>query len=120
MKLKAKLKKIKSTNGLNLLFFDYKGVEIKVLMLEMNIDLKEGEFAFVKIKPSLLWLSNKKCDCENSFEVEVVDIKEGDIMANVVCKLEDVEFEVLMLKEFVNFQKKAFLCFKSNFAVVEK
>ena len=120
MRIKAKLKCIKNIDNLNLLFFECLGVEIKVLMLEMNINLNKGEFAYLKVKPTLLWLSAEKCECENVLEVDVLKVKKGEIMANVLCRFGEEVFEVLMLKEYVNFDTKAYLCFKSNFVAVEK
>ncbi len=120
MKIKAKLKEIKNCEGLNLLSFDYYGNTIKVLMLEMNIDLKKNDEAFLKVKPTLLSLSDIKPQCENVLKVQILSIKKGEIMANVICRYKNDIFEVLMLKEYTGFEKEAYMFFKSNFVVVEK
>jgi len=119
LRVKAKLIDIKSVDNLNLLFFDYKNEIIKVLMLEMNIDLKLNQYAYLKIKPTLLFLNSQKFDFENRLKVEIVNIKKGEIMANVLCRFKEDYFEVLMLKEGINFEKEAYLYFKSNFVAVE-
>ena len=120
MRIKAKFIDKKNKDNLNLLFFDFKGEIIKALILEMNIDIKIGDFVNLYIKPTLLCLSDKKIDFENVLEVDIKEIILGEIIAKIICVLGDYEFEVLMLKENVNFEKKAYLYFKSNFVVVEK
>jgi hypothetical protein len=120
LRIKAKLKKIKSKDNLNLLFFEYYDTIIKVLMLEMNINLKIEDEAFLRVKPTLLYLSREKIDFENVMEVEIVKIENGEIMSKIICKYFEDTFEVLMLKENVDFDKKAFLYFKSNFVAVER
>jgi len=120
LRIKAKLNKIKNKDGLNLLFFEYYDNIIKVLMLEMNINLREGDIATLRVKPTLLFLSSQKIDYENVLEVDIVEIKKGEIMANIICKYKNDVFEVLMLKEYANFEKKAYLYFKANFVSVEK
>ncbi|WP_457564728.1 hypothetical protein [Caminibacter sp.] len=120
MRIKARLSDIKEADGLNCLFFDYYDEKIKVLILEKNIDIQKGEEYLLRVKPTLLYLTKEKTDFENVFEVEIVEIKKGEIMASVLCKFQEDVFEVLMLKENINFDKKAYLCFKSNYVVVER
>ncbi len=112
-KIKAKLVSIKSIDNLNLLEFEKKGQTIKVLILQMNINLKIGDEALLYVKPTKLFLNNDKCNFENVLEVTVKHINKGKILASIICEFEE-EIEVLMLKEYVNFHNKAYLFFKSS------
>ena len=113
-KITAVLKNIISVNNLNLLEFEKENEIIKVLILQMNFDLKIGDKVFLGIKPTKLFLSSKKCNFENVFEVNIKDIQKGEILANVLCEFKGEEVEVLMLKEFVNFENRAYIFFKAS------
>jgi len=106
----SKLKEIIGSENLNLLIFE----DAKVLILQLNLPLEIGKKAKLFIKPTKLFLSSEKFEFENRLKVNIKDIKLGTIFASVVCKYKNFEFEVLMLKENINFKKEAFLYFKSN------
>ena len=112
-KIKAVLKNIISVDNLNLLEFENKST-IKVLILQMNLDLKKGDEVYLGIKPTRLFLSSKKCQFENSLEVNIKNIQKGEILANILCDFNGKEIEVIMLKEYINFEKNAYLLFKSS------
>ncbi len=110
----AVLKNIISINNLNLLEFEKENQKINVLILQMNIDLKIGEKALLYIKPTKLFLSKEKCEFENVLKVKVKKIKKGKILANIICEITNEELEVLMLKNFADFETEAYLMFKAS------
>ena len=118
-KITAILKNIKSVDNLNLLEFETNGKIIKVLILQMNINIKKGDKALLYIKPTKLFLNAQKCEFENVLRVEINEIQKGEILANVICSFENNKLEVLMLKENINFKKIAYLYFKSSDVSVE-
>ena len=118
-KITAVLKNIKSVDNLNLLEFEINGNIIKVLILQMNINIKKGDKALLYIKPTKLFLNSQKCEYENRLKVRVEEIQTGEILSNAVCSFENHTIEVLMLKEYVNFEKEAYMYFKSSDVTVE-
>ena len=112
-KIKAVLKNIKGVDNLHLLEFENKE-KIKVLILQMNMDLNTGDEVFLNIKPTKLFLSSKKCEYENVLKVDIKNIEKGEILANILCDFQGDEIEVIMLKEFVNFKNEAYLMFKAS------
>ena len=112
-KIKATLKKIIAVDNLHLLEFEKEEI-IRVLILQMNIDLKIGDEVYLGIKPTKLFLSNNKCEFENILKVKIENILKGEILANILCDFKGEKIEVIMLKEFVNFKDEAYLIFKAN------
>jgi len=104
------LKEIKGDENLHLLIFE----DLKVLILQLNMPLKLNKKAKLFIKPTRLFLSAEEFEFENRLKVKIRSIKKGEILASVVCKYKNFELEVLMLKENINFEKEAFLYFKSS------
>ena len=113
-KLTAILKNIISVDNLNLLEFEKENQKINVLILQMNIDLKIGEKAILYIKPTKLFLNKEKCNFENVLKVKIKKINKGEILASVICEIGKEEIEVIMLKNYINFEKEAFLMFKAS------
>ena len=113
-KIKAVLKNIKSVDNLNLLEFEKNGELIKVLILQMNLNLKVGDEVYLGIKPTKLFLSKTKCNFENSLEVEIKNFEKGKILTNILCNFKEEEIEVIMLKDYIDFEKKAYLLFKAS------
>ena len=113
-KIKATLKKIKSIKNLNLLEFDCFDQTIIVLTLNLNFELNTGDEVLLYIKPSKLFLSTQSCNFENRLKVKVEKIEKGEILANIVCDYYGYKLEVLMLKDFINFENEAYLYFKSS------
>ncbi len=112
----SKLKNIKSLDNLNLLYFE----EVKVLILQMNLDIKINQKAKLYIKPTKLFLSKEKCEFENRLKVNIKNITKGEILASIICEYKNFEIEVIMLKECINFENEAYLYFKaSDISIVE-
>ena len=110
----AVLKNIISIDNLNLLEFEKENQKINVLILQMNIDLKIGDKALLYIKPTKLFLSKEKCAFENILKVKIKKITQGKILASVICEIKEENIEVLMLKNYVDFDKEAYLMFKAS------
>ena len=110
----AILKNIISVDNLNLLEFEKDKEIIKVLILQMNLDLKKGDEVKLGIKPTKLFLSKDKCNFENVLEVKIKNIQKGEILANILCDFKGEEIEVIMLKEYIDFEKKAYILFKAS------
>ncbi len=113
-KITAVLKNIISVDNLNLLEFEKNGQLIKVLILQMNLDLKVGDEVYLGIKPTKLFLSKNKCNFENVLEVEIKNFEKGEILTNVLCDFYGEKLEIIMLKDYIDFEKKAYLFFKAS------
>lgn len=115
----AVLKNIVSVDNLNLLEFEKENQKINVLILQMNVNLNVSDKVRLHIKPTKLFLSSKKCKFENVLKVKIKKIIKGEILASIICEIQKEEIEVLMLKEFVDFENEAYLYFKSSDVSVE-
>ncbi|WP_217495545.1 hypothetical protein [Caminibacter mediatlanticus] len=108
------LKEIKSKDNINLLTFEKDNNLIQVLILQMNVGLKLGDKAVLYIKPTKIFLSKEKYLFDNVLPVNILDIKKGKIVSLIKAKFIDSVFEVVMLNEYINFEKKAFMLFKAS------
>ncbi len=116
----AVLENIISVENLNLLHFKCNNQRINVLILQLNLNLKKNKKAKLYIKPTKLFLNKDKYNYENRLKVKIEEINFGEILARIKCKFFEYDFEVLMLKEYINFKDEAYLYFKStDISVVE-
>jgi len=106
----SSLKEIQGVDNLHLLLFE----DVKVLILQINLSIKKGKKAKLYIKPTRLFLSSEKFEFENRLKVNIEYINKGKILTSVICKYKNFEIEVLMLKDNINFEKEAYLYFKSS------
>ena len=108
---------------------DIKGKSIKLLTFKSGKEIfrvlglddyeKDREY-FLEINPSKLFLSKEKFDFENRIEVNIKEIKKVDVLLNILCEWEGVEFEVLMIEDLVNFKDKAYLYFRASDVLIEE
>jgi len=115
-RLNAKLIKIEGKN-VKLLTFKVNDEIIKVLSLDEYVKNKEY---ILEVNPSKLFVSKEKFEYENRLEVNIEKISQIDILVNIFCKYKNYKFEVLMLKEFVNFENKAYLYFRASDVFIEE
>ncbi len=114
------LKEIKSKDNINLLTFEKDNNLIQVLILQMNVGLKLGDKAVLYIKPTKIFLSKEKYLFDNVLPVNILDIRKGEIVSLIKAKFIDSVFEVVMLNEYINFEKKAFMLFKASDISIRK
>jgi molybdopterin-binding protein len=108
----AEVKEIVTNGRVNLVKFGFGKETINMLMLEMNLDLKVGARAELIIKPTSISVLNDFCDFENIFKAKVVEVTEGEILANVTVEVNSVIIEAVTLKK--RFKNEVFIAFKSN------
>ena len=115
-KIRANLVNIKG-KSIKLLTFKSGKEVFRVLGLD---DYEKDKEYFLEINPSKLFLSKEKFDFENRIEVNIKEIKKVDVLLNILCEWEGVEFEVLMIEDLVNFKDKAYLYFRASDVLVEE
>ena len=115
-KIKANLTDIKG-KSIKLLTFKSGKEVFRVLGLD---DYEKDREYFLEINPSKLFLSKEKFDFENRIEVNIKEIKKVDVLLNILCEWEGVEFEVLMIEDLVNFKDKAYLYFRASDVLIEE
>jgi molybdopterin-binding protein len=118
-KIKAELINIENKNSINLLTFKSVNEIIKVIMLEMNFEIKNEVFLF--FKPTMVSLSKEKCKStiENNLAAIIKNIEIGEIFTNIYCNFNNEEIEVLILKESfeklnINIGDKVFLMIRAS------
>ncbi|WP_024788198.1 MULTISPECIES: TOBE domain-containing protein [unclassified Lebetimonas] len=118
-KIKADLINIENKNNINLLTFKSVNETIKVVMLEMNFEIKNEAFLF--FKPTMVSLSKEKCKStiENNLAAVVEKIEIGEIFTNIYCNFNNEEIEVLILKESfeklnINIGERVFLMIRAS------
>ena len=111
---------IRSLERLNLIECKVGLQSVKILILEMNINLKPGKKIELLIKPTALSVSDKKCVFENVLKGRVVEIQKGEILSNVTVNVEGFEMECIMLKEYADFRDNVYIFFKANDVAIGK
>ena len=119
-KIKAKLLKVEG-DDIKLLTFSVDEDKIRVLGVD-NYELKDY---ILEVNPSKLFLSSTKFNYENRLEViveKIDNIKDIDVLASVQCRYKEFLFEVLMIKELINFSEgdKVYLYFKASDVFIEE
>jgi len=120
-RLTAKVKEIVALKRLNLIKFEYHGSEIKVVILEMNVDLKKGSKAELMIKPTAVSVLKEACGFENVLKGKILEKELGKILSNVKVDTGYDIFEAVMLKECAEgLSGDVFLVFKASDVMISK
>ena len=119
-RLIATVTKIVPLKRLNLIKLDFNGQNVNMLILEMNLDLKEGKKVELIVKPTAVSVLDKECGFENVLKGKLKHIKKGEILSSVTVDVGGVEIESIMLREKAVFDNDVYVVFKANDIAVSK
>ncbi len=98
-KIKAIVTKINYHDGVNIVEFDFNGIKLSMISLELSNKIKVGTVVILGVKPSHITLAKNltgQISASNNFEVTISKITEGELLASINMQVFDTTFESLI------------------------
>ena len=97
----AKVKEIKTIDSLNIVEFDFHGITLKMMSLELDSDITINKRVELLVKPSNVIISKnymEEISLSNQFFAKILDIKDGELLSSLSLKAFDTFFESIITK----------------------
>ena len=98
-KIKALVKKINHHDGVNIVEFDFNGIKLSMISLELSSSIKVGTRVILGVKPSHITLAKNlsgQISASNNFEAKITNIEKGELLAVVNMEIFNTSFESLI------------------------
>ncbi len=97
--IKAVVKNINHHDGVNIVEFDFSGIRLSMMSLELSKQIKVGVNVILGVKPSHIILAkNLKglLSASNNFEAIISKIIKGKLLCSIIIETFETEFESLI------------------------
>ena len=97
----VKIKEIKTIDSLNIVEFDFHGITLKMMSLELDSDITINKRVELLVKPSNVIISKnymEEISLSNQFFAKILDIKDGELLSSLSLKAFDTFFESIITK----------------------
>lgn len=97
--IKAKVIKIESLDGLNLVYFDFEGIKLTMMSLELSKDIQVGTVVILGVKPSHITIAKDLLgiiSASNNFETIITNINQGKLLATINMQWKSNALETLI------------------------
>jgi len=97
--IKATVTKINECDGVNIVEFDFKGLKLSMMSLELSNKIKMGTQVILGVKPSHITLAKDLTgfiSASNNFETTITKINKGQLLANVNMEVFNTPLESLI------------------------
>ena len=97
--MKAIVKDIKTNGSLNIVTFDFNGIDLKMVSLELPDDIKKNSFVNLNIKSTAITIAKNltgDISISNKLFATIIDIQKGELLCSVKLKLFDIVLEALI------------------------
>ena len=95
----ATIKKINNIDNLNIVEFDFFGLTLKMMSLDLNNDVQVGKKVKLSVKPSNISIA-KNLTCEISLSNQIVatiqSLENGQLLSSVILKINDTLLESII------------------------
>ena len=98
----VKIKEIKTIDSLNIVEFDFHGITLKMMSLELDSDITINKRVELLVKPSNVIISKnymEEISLSNQFFAKILDIKDGELLSSLSLKAFDTFFESIITKD---------------------
>lgn len=95
----ATIKKINSVNNLNIVEFDFHGLTLKMMSLDLNSDVQIGKKVKLSVKPTNISLAKKisgEISLSNQIVATIQDIENGELLSSISLKTNDFLLESII------------------------
>jgi len=99
------VKKIDNYDGVNIVEFDFNGIKLSMISLELNSQIQAGTKVILGVKPSHITLAKNlsgQISASNNFETTITNIELGKLLSVVNMEVFDTNFESLITVNSVN------------------
>lgn len=100
--LKARIKKIDTMESLNIVTFDFYGIDLKMMSLSLGKELKVGRKVLLAIKPSSVALAkdfNGEVSYANKIDARIVALNNGELLSCIELEVQGSILESLITCE---------------------
>lgn len=97
--INAFVTKIDNYDGVNIVEFDFKGIKLSMISLELNDSIKVGANVILGVKPSHITLAKDLkgiISASNNFETTITKINQGKLLAAVNMDIFETKLESLI------------------------
>ena len=97
--IKATVTKITHYDGVNIVEFDFNGLTLSMISLELSDTIQVGTAVILGVKPSHITIAKNLegvISASNNFETTITNIEKGQLLAVINMKVFDTLFESLI------------------------
>ena len=97
--LVATIKKINSVDNLNIVEFDFNGLTLKMMSLDLNDDVKIGKKVKLSVKPSNISIAKNltgEISLSNKIVATIQSLENGQLLTSVILKINDTILESII------------------------
>ena len=97
--LVATIKKINSVDNLNIVEFDFNGLTLKMMSLDLNDDVKIGKKVELSVKPSNISIAKNligEISLSNQIVATIQSLENGQLLSSVILKINDTLLESII------------------------
>lgn len=106
----SKIKNIHSIDNLNIVEFDFNGIDLKMMSLDLNSSVKIGKIVKLCVKPTNVIIAKKfdgQISLSNKFKAIVYDLQNGKLLSCITLKVNDFFIQsIITLDSSVKMQLK--------------
>ena len=95
----ATIKKIQSVDNLNIVEFDFNGLTLKMMSLDLNDDVKIGKKVELSVKPSNISIAKNligEISLSNQIVATIQSLENGQLLTSVILKINDTLLESII------------------------
>ena len=95
----ATIKEIQSIDNLNIVEFDFNGLTLKMMSLDLNDDVKIGKKVELSVKPSNISIAKNligEISLSNQIVATIQSLENGQLLTSVILKINDTLLESII------------------------
>ena len=95
----ATIKKINSVDNLNIVEFDFNGITLKMMSLDLNDDVQIGKKVRLLVKPTNISLAKNlvgEISLSNQIVATIQSLENGQLLTSVILEINDTIFESII------------------------
>lgn len=97
--LVATIKKINSVDNLNIVEFDFDGITLKMMSLDLDKEIQINKKVKLSVKPSNVIIAKNlfgEISLSNQLVATIQSIENGELLSSVILKVNETTFESLI------------------------
>ncbi len=101
-KLQATVKEINSVDNLNIVKFDFAGITLSMMSLELEVSIQVGSHVELSTKATHVAIAKKftgEISYSNQLQSEIISIENGALLSSIKMKINDTILESIITKD---------------------
>jgi len=98
-KIEVTISEIKSIDGLNIVEFDFNGISLKMMSLDLSSDISVGKRVVLVVKPTHIVLAKEffgNISYSNQISAKVIECENGKLLSSIKLLVKDTIFESII------------------------